>query len=54
RQYLREFTKIAAWLQTQGIIDDDTVARYMWKGLHVNLRSLVDDRLLAQNPTCDM
>ncbi|KAJ7734293.1 hypothetical protein B0H16DRAFT_1467689 [Mycena metata] len=52
--YLPKFIKIAGWLQTQGIIDDDTVARYMWKGLHVNLRSLVEDWLLAQNPTHDM
>ncbi|KAJ7763713.1 hypothetical protein B0H16DRAFT_1454980 [Mycena metata] len=54
RQYLRKVIKIAGWLQTQGIIDDDTVTRYMWKGLHVDLRSLVEDWLLAQNPTRDM
>ncbi|KAJ7029493.1 hypothetical protein C8F04DRAFT_962861, partial [Mycena alexandri] len=54
RQYLREFTKIAGWLVNHGIIDEDTAARYMWKGLHISLRSLVEDRLLAQDPTRDM
>ncbi|KAJ7026323.1 hypothetical protein C8F04DRAFT_1190641 [Mycena alexandri] len=50
-QYLHEFTKIAGWLVNHRIIDKDTAAHYMWKGLHISLCSLVEDQLLAQDPT---
>ncbi|KAF8122640.1 hypothetical protein K438DRAFT_1652219, partial [Mycena galopus ATCC 62051] len=53
-QYLREFTKIAGWLVYHKLMDEDECARQFWNGMPRNLRTLVENRLLAQNPTRDM
>ncbi|KAJ7079230.1 hypothetical protein B0H15DRAFT_788110, partial [Mycena belliarum] len=54
RQYIREFTTVAGWLVNHKLMEETESARYLWHGIHPNLRLIVENRLLAKDPTRDM
>ncbi|KAJ6461524.1 hypothetical protein C8R47DRAFT_1080632 [Mycena vitilis] len=54
RRYQQEFTMIAGWLISHKLMEESEAARYLWQGLHPSLRLIVENRLLAKEPTRDM
>ncbi|KAJ7234904.1 hypothetical protein B0H12DRAFT_1238947 [Mycena haematopus] len=54
RKYYRAYTKVSGWLENKGLIQEAEADRYLWQGMCTSLRELVEERLLAKDPTRDM
>jgi hypothetical protein len=51
KSYEREFICIGNWLKSKKKIDEQRYQAYFWSGLPKNLRRILEDRIIAQNPT---
>ncbi|KAJ6526092.1 hypothetical protein B0H19DRAFT_970864, partial [Mycena capillaripes] len=54
RKYFRAYTKVSGWLENQGLITETEANRYLWQGMCSSLRHIVEEHLLAKDPTRDM
>jgi hypothetical protein len=54
KQYTREFISIGGWLLAREKINRDEYFTYFWTGIPTTLRSKLENRLLAGNPTRDL
>ncbi|KAJ7827712.1 hypothetical protein B0H13DRAFT_1917517 [Mycena leptocephala] len=50
----RNGANISGWLENQGLITEAEAERYLWQGMCSSLHHVVEERLLAKNPTRDM
>ncbi|KIJ60178.1 hypothetical protein HYDPIDRAFT_99232, partial [Hydnomerulius pinastri MD-312] len=54
KKYTRNFVQIADWLLSQSKISDSDYSTYVWKGIHRQLQTRIEDQLLASDPLRDM